>query len=198
METSHNATEIDAHAIARGDNQAFEAWMASLEPWVRRQANVWRGIAGLDPDDVKQAAWLGMVEAAHTFREDRGVSFATWARATMKSRMIDAVKSATRQKNQPLAHTAALRDEGAIGPGPLDALVDHEVLRKYSHALIWELSPFELTVLRAMLRSLSRKDGAACVGIPEKAFDNGMQRIRKKARVLQDALRSELQEEVRS
>lgn len=197
MQTSHNGV-LGADAITRGDNQAFEAWMAALEPWVRHQANAWRGVAGLDPDDVQQAAWLGLVEAARTYRDEGGVGFATWARETMRSRMVDAVKIATRQKHQPLAHTAELGDEPLVGLAPLDALVDSEVVREYSAALIRGLSPFELKVFRAMLRGLTLKRGAAWVGIPEKAFDNGMQRVRKKARALWEALHTEQWEEVTS
>ena len=177
---------VEAAIVAQKDNAAFESWVRTFTPWVTARVREWRGLHGVDPDDLEQSAWLGLIEALHTYCPARG-AFAPWAQGVMRRRILDAVKSARRVKHRPLSEASDIVEADGhdryadIAPDPGAVIAADDTLRHFTRLLIHALSPLELAVLRAMMHDLKGQALAQAIGMPAKAVDNAQQRVRHKA-----------------
>lgn len=178
--------------IARQDNQQFENWVQQFRPWVRTMARQWSGLRGLDRQDVEQAAWLGLVEAARSWRP-QGVPFDVWARGVMRRRMIDVAKSMYRRKHTPLSNAETLaggNGEERCGvnrvASPLDQLIEREAPKEWLARLLPVLTPLERTVLMGVLAGDAPRVTARALHISVKSCDNAHQRVKRKARTLRN------------
>ncbi len=135
----------------------------------------------LDYDDIHQEALLGLLSAIYSFREDKKVTFRTYASKCISNAIKAAIKSATSKKNSPAVNKVPL-DEIEI-PSPVtveDSLIDDENEENLNTFLHTELSSLEYSVLRLFLSELSYKSIAESLGVSEKSVDNAIQRIRGK------------------
>lgn len=175
--------QADIEGICRHNNDAFAQIAQQLRPWGHTMTQSWRGLTGVDPEDLAQAAWLGLVEAADTYRAERG-DFLIWARGVMRRRILDAVKAISREKHQML-NRAIVRDPDpmsrARGSDPCDQWIDQREWYERVIALFQELSPLECTVLRYRLHDFTPTEIANTIHISDKAVDNAWQRVRRKA-----------------
>lgn len=174
--------------VCRQDNGAFEALMQTFRPWVRGVAAQWRSVPGLGVDDLEQAAWLGLVEAAQSFQAGH-LPFSSFAMGVMRRRIMDIVRGAGRVKHQPLTHAEALLNEDGEEWRQLTGrrLLEDEVIDRANVAdvlttLRSALGPMERLVLGCVLDGMGPSEGASHLGLTYKAYDNALQRMRRKAR----------------
>lgn len=66
-------------------------------PLARAIASQWR-IPGMDRCDVEQEALIALWQAARSYDPSRGASFPTWAARTVRGRLTDLLRAATRAK----------------------------------------------------------------------------------------------------
>ena len=166
----------------QGDAAAEEALACRYRSLVKACARP-HVLVGGDSEDLIQEGMIGLLSAIRTFRPDRDAAFATYARVCIRNRIAMALRSANRDKHLPLNSALPLFQL----PQPLDAPGDPEedLISREEEEGRWktisdQLSPFEQRVLSFYLKGLSYGEIACCVGKPQKAVDNAVQRIRRK------------------
>ena len=84
-----------------GDLLATNTLLDRYRRFVRAKA---RGyfLIGADFDDIEQEGMIGLYKAIRDYRFDRQASFRAFAELCVTRQIITAIKTATRQKHQPL------------------------------------------------------------------------------------------------
>jgi len=105
----------DDELVARfheGDTDALAVLLERYRRFARAKA---RGyfLIGADSDDIEHEGMIGLYKAARDFRADRQASFRAFAELCITRQVITAVKTATRQKHQPLNQYVSISAYGA-------------------------------------------------------------------------------------
>ncbi len=157
-------------------------------------------IAGGDKDDVVQEGMIGIFEAVRDYDEAGETSFRTFVELCVSRRIISAVRTANRKKNNVLNDSVSL-SEPAAGPadaGDPEGRALEDILSKGSKEdpavllLINEvesyletggtglLSDFEKAVWSEIQKGRNYREIAERLDRTPKSVDNAIQRIKKK------------------
>ena len=175
-------------AASEGDFSAEEELVTRYTRLVRMCARPFF-LAGGDSDDLIQEGMMGLLSAVRKYDPERKASFKTYAEICIRNRILDAIKSAERNKNRPLNDYVPLQspqlDETFTTVAydirdPEEYVIVNESAEEIKDRLYGSLSRFERTVLDCYLSGMSYSEMAAYVGKPVKSVDNAVQRIRKK------------------
>lgn len=176
---------------AKGNRSAEEALAGRYLQLVRACARP-LFLAGGDSEDLIQEGTFGLVTAIRQFDPDQGASFRTFAEHCIKTRLLSAVKSASRLKHFPLNGGVSFEQlsedpstQLSVFPeflrrSPEDVVLARESKEELYSALSDCLSKFEMKVLRLYLEGLSYGDISSRLGKDAKSVDNAVQRIRRK------------------
>ena len=149
-------------------------------------------LAGGDSEDLIQEGMFGLLSAIRQFSPEAGTSFHTFAEHCIRSRLLSAVKSASRLKHFPLNGGMSLEQ---LSEDPKTQLsVTPEVFRRSPEELVLAreskeelytlfvqcLSPLETKVFDLYLEGLSYREIADRLGKTSKSVDSTVQRIRRK------------------
>ncbi|HYX44830.1 MAG TPA: RNA polymerase sporulation sigma factor SigH [Acidimicrobiales bacterium] len=187
----------DDHLVGlfrQGDVGALELLLERYRRFARSKARTYF-LVGADYDDIEQEGMIGLFKAVRDFRPDRQSSFRAFAELCVTRQIITAIKSATRQKHQPLNQYVSL--SGLRGPDTaddrlIDDLLDHQVPDPADEVVSWEsmaemravmaemLSRLEVDVLRLYVEGRSYQEISALLGRHVKSIDNALQRIKRK------------------
>jgi RNA polymerase sporulation-specific sigma factor len=153
-------------------------------------------LAGGDSEDLIQEGMLGLLYAIREYRNDKNTSFHTFARRCIKSRVISAVRSASRLKHRPLNNGVSLElihsDETSAQAlfsfyqnTPEEQVLASESADEFLDTFNRCLSKLEREILRLYLDGLSYTEISETVLRPDrttdyKTIDNAVQRIRRK------------------
>lgn len=149
-------------------------------------------LAGGDSEDLIQEGMFGLLNAIRQYSPGLGASFHTFAEHCIHTRLLSAIKSASRLKHFPLNDGMSLEllSEDPSSPlstanevfrrSPEDMVLARESKEEIYDVLAQCLSRFEAKVLESYLEGLSYREIAARVNKDEKAIDNAVQRIRRK------------------
>lgn len=202
MATIRNAvaTDVtDVGLIARyhetGCAETLETVIQRYRRFARAKARGYFLIGG-DSDDVEQEALIGLYKAVRDFRPEHQASFRAFADLCIKRQIITAIKTATRQKHQPLNSYLSISgsrndDESAGAPvdeilaghsddDPCDAIVADERMRGMERSMQALLSTLEVEVLRLYVAGRSYQEIGEQLGRHTKSIDNALQRIKRK------------------
>lgn len=183
-------TELQQLA-AEGDRLAEEALAERYFRLVRMCARP-LFLAGGDSEDLIQEGMFGLLSAIRQFSPEAGTSFHTFAEHCIRSRLISAVKSASRLKHLPLNGGMSLEQ---LSEDPKTQLsVTPEVFRRSPEELVLAreskeelytlfvqcLSPLEAKVFDLYLEGLSYREIGDRLGKTSKSVDSTVQRIRRK------------------
>ena len=150
---------------------------------------------GGDKEDIIQEGMIGLFKAIRDFKDDKLVSFKSFAEICVTRQMITAIKTATRQKHMPLNSYISLNKPIFEEDGERTLLdtINHETTSDPEQLFIGKeelmniegkinevLSPFELEVLYAYLQGISYQEIARVLNKEVKSVDNALQRIKKK------------------
>jgi len=177
-----------------GDLAALDLLLARYRRFARVKS---RGyfLAGGDTDDIEQEGMIGLYKAIRDFRHDRQSSFRSFAELCITRQIITAIKTACRQKHQPLNRYVSLWGLRVVDdpsertvealldhqvPDPADEVVSLEGQAAMRAALVGLLSALEVDVLRLHLDGCSYQEIGAGLGRHVKAVDNALQRIKRK------------------
>ena len=177
-----------------GDLAALDVLLARYRRFARAKA---RGyfLAGGDTDDIEQEGMIGLFKAIRDFRHDRQSSFRAFAELCVTRQIITAIKTACRQKHQPLNRYVSLWGLRLVDdpserlveelldqqvPDPADEVVSLEGQAAMRAALMGLLSGFEVDVLRLHLDGCSYQEIGILLDRHVKAVDNALQRIKRK------------------
>jgi RNA polymerase sporulation-specific sigma factor len=154
-------------------------------------------LAGADFDDIEQEGMIGLFKAVRDFRPDRQASFRAFAELCITRQILTAIKTATRQKHQPLNRYVSLSglrvvDETASEwwveellddhhvPDPADEVVSLEGMAAMRASMAEMLSTLEVDVLRLYLEGRSYQEISVLLNRHVKSIDNALQRIKRK------------------
>ncbi|HEU5084591.1 MAG TPA: RNA polymerase sporulation sigma factor SigH [Acidimicrobiales bacterium] len=189
----------DAELVARyqreGDPEVLDALISRYRRFARAKARGYFLIGG-DSDDVEQEALIGLYKAVRDYRPEHQASFRAFAELCIKRQIITAIKTATRQKHQPLNQYQSISgarpgdeageasiDEILVSrteADPCDAVVADERMRRMHDSLDRLLSGLEVEVLRLYVEGKSYQEISDQLGRHTKSIDNALQRIKRK------------------
>jgi RNA polymerase sporulation-specific sigma factor len=188
----------DDELVARfqgGDNDSLDVLLQRYRRFTRAKA---RGyfLIGADSDDIEQEGMIGLFKAVRDFRPDRQASFRAFAELCITRQIITAIKTATRQKHQPLNSYLSLSgtrpgEENGSGTveevleakgliDPIEFIISMEDLRSMRRMMSEMLSKLEVEVLRLYVEGKSYQEIAEVLGRHVKSIDNALQRIKRK------------------
>jgi RNA polymerase sporulation-specific sigma factor len=181
-----------------GDVEALDTLLERYRRFVRSKA---RGyfLVGADFDDIEQEGMIGLYKAVRDFRDDRQASFRAFAELCITRQIITAIKTATRQKHQPLNQYVSISGvRGGDDPGersvekllddhnvadPADEVVSGERMDGMRESMATLLSGLEVDVLRLYVEGRSYQEIGEELGRHVKSIDNALQRIKRKLEV---------------
>jgi RNA polymerase sporulation-specific sigma factor len=181
-----------------GDASALDALLDRYRRFVRSKA---RGyfLVGADFDDIEQEGMIGLYKAVRDFRDDRQASFRAFAELCITRQIITAIKTATRQKHQPLNQYVSISGvRGGDDPGertverllddhnvadPAEEVVSGERMGAMRDSMGRLLSGLEVDVLRLYVEGRSYQEIGEELGRHVKSIDNALQRIKRKLEV---------------
>jgi RNA polymerase sporulation-specific sigma factor len=145
---------------------------------------------------VQQEALIGLYKAIRDYQVDRQASFRAFAELCITRQIITAIKTATRQKHQPLNRYVSISagkpdDEGGertiedlldvrAVSDPADLVVSYERVDSMRAAMADMLSCLEVEVLQLYVDGKSYQEISEMLGRHVKSVDNALQRIKRK------------------
>ena len=181
----------------QGDMAATENIIRFFRKEINGKAKLYY-IAGADRDDVVQEAMIGLYKAIKTFDVNGGAGFDTYANLCMKRQLLDAIRSANREKHEPLNKSVSINKMVAPRDG---ADYDETTLEETLHGNAADdidvvkvlnetfdsmnngpqaLSRIEADVWREYTEGKSYDEIAKQLGKPVKSVYNAMGRLKKK------------------
>ncbi|AGB40185.1 RNA polymerase sigma-H factor [Halobacteroides halobius DSM 5150] len=178
----------------QGNNLAIEYLIKKYKNFVKAKAKSYF-LIGADRQDIIQEGLIGLYKAIRDYEVDRLASFRSFAELCITRQIITAIKTATRQKHQPLNSYVSL-DKPIFSKESdrtlLDVLEGHKIhdpekifvtnqAYDYLEKNIKEmLSDLEFAVLKEYLRDKSYDEIADTLNRHVKSVDNALQRIKNK------------------
>jgi RNA polymerase sporulation-specific sigma factor len=181
-------------AAQHGDRAAYNQLLLRYHPFVKQRAVAYF-LPGGSSDDLVQEGMVGLCKAVRDYRAEREASFTTFAALCVRRQISTAIASATRLKHRPLNRAVSLDAQRGDPSDGLSTLADtlpatgdiadqvelRQAVRSLAAYLASNLSSRERSVLSLHLDGRSYEQIAARLGADEKAVDNALQRLRRKA-----------------
>ncbi len=176
------------------DADALEYILVKYKSLIRTKARSYF-LIGADREDIVQEGMIGLYKAIRDFKDDKQASFRAFAELCVTRQIITAIKSATRQKHQPLNSYVSLNrpvyDEesertlidvisGTSTTNPEDIVIGKEDFNKIEEMMGEILSAFELKVLQLYLEGKKYCQIGDILKRDVKSIDNAIQRIKAK------------------
>ncbi len=189
--------EVVARA-QRGEDQAAEFLLYKYRNLVKTKVKSYF-LVGAEKDDLLQVGMIGLWQAILDFRCDKAISFPAFAKVCIQRHIITAIKTATRQKQQPLNTSLSLEcpsdDPSAdwnlsdiltseTSLDPQDVVLRCEDTRELRDNLQRILSDFEWMVLAGYQLGKSYREIADELRCKTKSVDNALARIKRKGGTL--------------
>ena len=178
-----------------GDRLALDTLIARYRRFARAKSRGYFLVGG-DGDDIEQEALIGLYKAARDFRPEHQASFRAFAELCITRQIITAIKTATRQKHQPLNQYVSISGvRGGDEPGersveellhahhdgdPADSVVSSERMDAIRSSMADMLSALEVDVLKLYVEGKSYQEIGDQLGRHVKSIDNALQRIKRK------------------
>ena len=189
-----NMTDEEIVALAEKDRSAEEFLLNKYKILVKSRAKMYF-LAGGDNDDLMQEGMIGLFKAIHDYNSDKQASFYSFAELCVKRQIFTAIKTAARQKHQPLntyislnkhvyedvseiTLVETLAERESVDPEKL--YIMHEKLKDIEKEIDEKLSDLEKRVLILHLQGMSYQEISEIINKPTKSIDNALQRIKKK------------------
>lgn len=189
--------EVVARA-QRGEDQAAEFLLYKYRNLVKTKVKSYF-LVGAEKDDLLQVGMIGLWQAILDFRCDKAISFPAFAKVCIQRHIITAIKTATRQKQQPLNTSLSLEcpsDDPAAdwnlsdiltsdtSLDPQEVVLRCEDTRELRDNLQRILSDFEWMVLAGYQLGKSYREIADELRCKTKSVDNALARIKRKVGTL--------------
>jgi RNA polymerase sporulation-specific sigma factor len=194
---SLTAREDDELAVLaqQGDRQAQQTLIERYRRFARAKGRGYFLVGG-DNDDIEQEALIGLYKAIRDYQVDRQASFRAFAELCITRQIITAIKTATRQKHQPLNQYVSISgvrggddqsertvedmlDDHKVAD-PADQVVSGERMDTMRKAMNEMLSGLEVDVLRLYVEGKTYQEIGDQLGRHVKSIDNALQRIKRK------------------
>lgn len=186
--------------VKNGCEMSVEYLLKKYESTVRKKANTYF-LIGSEHDDVVQEGFIGLYKAICDYDQSKRASFSSFAELCITRQIITSIKSATRQKHQPLNSYVSLY-KPVHDDNPERTLLDTIISqrekdpqyylllrekREYiKNKLMKALTKLERDVLSLYLQGCSYDEIARQLKRQEKSVDNALQRVKRKVSRLID------------
>lgn len=180
--------------IQEGQKEGIDYLLNKYKGLVKQKARPFYLIGG-ESDDLIQEGMIGLMKAIRDYEPGGSMSFSGFAKLCISRQIVSAVRASQRKKHQPLnsyisLYEPAEDDENA--PVLIDVLSENSAgpedsfFIKENRELIWQqlyeaLSPMERKVLDLFMEGKSYTQIAKQLNKDEKAVDNAISRIKRKA-----------------
>ncbi|MGH2734511.1 MAG: sigma-70 family RNA polymerase sigma factor, partial [Actinomycetota bacterium] len=98
---AEDSDEILVERAHAGQDGAIEILLARYRHYARAKARTYF-LAGADKEDIVQEGMIGLYKAVRDFSAEHETAFRAFAELCITRQIITAIKTATRQKHQPL------------------------------------------------------------------------------------------------
>ncbi len=181
----------------KGNRAALEHLIRKYKNFVRAKSRSYF-LVGADREDIIQEGMIGLYKAIRDYRPDRLASFRAFAELCITRQIITAIKTATRQKHQPLNSYVSLNkpiyDEesdrtlldvlrGSKLTNPEELFISKETYNLIESKITEMLSELELNVLQEYLDGKSYQEIAEELDRHVKSVDNALQRVKRKLEI---------------
>ncbi len=153
-------------------------------------------IRGMEVADLYQEGLIGLIHAIKTFKEEKDVTFYTYANACIKNSIISSMRQSFRKKNNILNNSYSLdnliedsnynfydifKDENS---DPSELVLDKEETNDIINKIKSKLSESENEIFELRLKGLSNMEISSLLDKDKKIIENTMYRINKKYKEL--------------
>ncbi len=191
---SEMADEEVVSLSRQGNMYAMEAILNRYKGFVASKARPYFLIGG-NHEDMIQEGMIGLYKAVRDYLPDKQASFRSFAEICITRQMITAIKTATRQKHQPLNSYVSLSrpayDEnsdqtladlvlGSSCMNPEELIINKESYDACEAAISKALSKLEHKILSLYLQGKSYQEISQQIGKSPKSIDNALQRVKRK------------------
>jgi len=178
-----------------GSDTAIVVLLTRYRHYARAKARAYF-LAGADKEDIVQEGMIGLYKAIRDFDPEQNTAFRAFAELCITRQIITAIKTATRQKHQPLNSYVSLNrplgnnedEDRSLADSietqevadPAELLISAEEVQAIKAQMDAVLSPFEVEVLEHYIDGRSYQQIADMLGRHVKSIDNALQRIKRK------------------
>ena len=178
-----------------GEERAIEILLARYRNFARSKARSYF-LAGSEREDVVQEGMIGLFKAIRDFDLDQETPFRAFAELCISRQILTAIKTANRQKHQPLnssvsLDTPAYGDDDAtsiadqlMSPArtsdPAQLVISAEEIETLRTSMSRSLTELESEVLTLYMEGRSYEEIAGALGNHVKSIDNALQRVKRK------------------
>jgi RNA polymerase sporulation-specific sigma factor len=182
-------------AVRDGDDRALEQLLARYRNFARSKARSYF-LAGSDKEDVVQEGMIGLYKAIRDFDLAQDTPFRAFAELCISRQILTAIKTANRQKHQPLNSSVSLdapvygddAGERTVGDNlpapeltdPAEFVISAQEIEAIRDSMRENLTELEGDVLRLYMDGKSYEEIAGALGNHVKSIDNALQRIKRK------------------
>ena len=191
--------ELEDHTLVEnvrsGDERSLEVLLARYRKFARSKARTYF-LAGSDKEDVVQEGMIGLFKAIRDFDPAQATPFRAFAELCISRQILTAIKTANRQKHQPLNSSVSLdapaygddRSDSSVGDNlvattladPAEIVISAEEIEALRDSMRDSLTDLEGDVLRLYMDGKSYEEIAGVLGNHVKSIDNALQRIKRK------------------
>ena len=192
-------SELEDHVLVQrvqdGDERCLEILLSRYRNFARSKARSYF-LAGSDKEDVVQEGMIGLYKAIRDFDVRQETPFRAFAELCISRQILTAIKTANRNKHQPLNSSISLDApayanekgdrsvaDGLIAPtmtDPAELLISAEEIEGIRNSMRENLTQLEGDVLRLYMDGKSYEEIAGALGNHVKSIDNALQRIKRK------------------
>jgi RNA polymerase sporulation-specific sigma factor len=188
----------DNDLVARvrdGDERCLDVLLTKYRNFARSKARSYF-LAGSDKEDVVQEGMIGLFKAIRDFDLAQETPFRAFAELCISRQILTAIKTANRQKHQPLNSSISLdapaygddSSDRSIGDNliatqladPVELVISAQEIEAIRDSMSDSLTQLEGDVLRLYMDGKSYEEIAGALGNHVKSIDNALQRIKRK------------------
>lgn len=187
-----------------GKNEITDYLMEKYKNMVKMHAKEMYLLGG-ERDDLIQEGMIGLFKAIRDFDENSKASFSSFANLCVTRQMYSAIKASQRKKHMPLNSYISLYSmesqgenggsiplaemiEAGSDSDPEARLMGREYENQFKERLDERLSKLEQRVLYLHLMGMDYRKIAEVMDKSPKTIDNALQRIKTKAREIQERI----------
>ncbi|MEA2433993.1 MAG: polymerase sporulation-specific sigma factor [Actinomycetota bacterium] len=189
----------DNDLVARvrdGDDRCLDVLLTKYRNFARSKARSYF-LAGSDKEDVVQEGMIGLFKAIRDFDLNQETPFRAFAELCISRQILTAIKTANRQKHQPLNSSISLdapaygddSSDRSVGDNlvasstasdPVELVISAQEIEAIRDSMSESLTQLEGDVLRLYMDGKSYEEIAGALGNHVKSIDNALQRIKRK------------------
>ena len=133
--------------------------------------------SGVSEQDLKQEGMIGLLNAARTFKNDKGAKFETYASTVIHNRMIDVVRKEKADRKELV--TTIQDNDARVNVTPEQIFWGNERGREIEKVLKTQCSDIELAIYKSHYLGRSYSEIVFTFDVTKKKIDNTIQKVKK-------------------